>query len=90
MCSVIGTQCRAIILPPIYAIMPAISGASLIFVASYRKVARKLLEKVALKYHRDTRQQRRIDRVLLEEPIDVGAVATQFACKPRDASLLSH
>lgn len=66
MCSVIDTQYSAIIQPPIYAIMPTISGASLIFVAAYGKVTRKLLEKVALKYHRDTRQQRRIDRMLLE------------------------
>lgn len=74
----------------IYAIISEISGPKLIFAASYGKVARELLEKVALKYHRNTRQQRRIDRVLLKETVDIGAVAAQFACKPRYASLLSR
>lgn len=69
---------------------PAISGTRLVFVAAYGKVARKLLEKVALKYHRDTRQQRRIDRVLLEKAVDIGAVAAEFTGKPRYASFLSH
>lgn len=74
----------------IYAIISEISGTKLVFVAAYGKVARKLLEKVALKYHRDTRQQRRIDRVLLEKAVDIGAVAAEFTGKPRYASFLPH
>ena len=50
---------------------------------------RKFGKEVMLKYHTDAEQQAGVDTLLLEQAVNIGAVASQFASKPSDTSLLA-
>ena len=50
---------------------------------------RKFGKEVMLKYHTDAEQQAGVDTLLIEQTVDIGAVASQFASKPSDTSLLA-
>lgn len=52
------------------------------FVAVGREVATEFDEEVSSENHGDALEQGGVDRVFLEQSVDVGAVATEFAGEP--------